>query len=114
MNSFQFIRSARLSLRSKDAEEYCLTVAEMVTHIHDSHGRLISPVYQAYMGAAPPPVYTRIIEGEPVITGFRNETAAKAAGIEIGDVVLKMDGENMKDRIARLSKYIPASTLKDA
>jgi C-terminal processing protease CtpA/Prc len=28
----------------------------------------------------------------------------------MGDVVLKMDGENMKDRIARLSKYIPAST----
>jgi hypothetical protein len=49
--------------KAKDAEEYCLTVAEMVTRIHDSHGRLISPVYQAYMGAAPPPVYTRIIEG---------------------------------------------------
>jgi hypothetical protein len=79
---------------AKDALDYNLTVAEMVTHIHDSHGSVKSPVLQAYFGDASVPIRVRMIEALPMITGFTNAEAAKNAGFEIGDVILKVDGED--------------------
>jgi C-terminal processing protease CtpA/Prc len=95
---------------ARDSLEYTLAVAEMVTHIHDSHGFIRSEELRAYFGAAPPPIAVRMIEDLPVVTSFLDETAARAAGIEIGDVILKVDGEEAKARIGRYAKYIAAST----
>lgn len=95
---------------AKDALDYNLTVAEMVTHIHDSHGSARSPVLQKYFGDASAPVRVRMIEGVPVITGFTNTEVAKDAGLEIGDVILKVDGEDASQRIAQRLKYTASST----
>jgi hypothetical protein len=51
-----------------DSLEYALTVAEMWTHIHDSHGFISGPALNAYWGTARPPVRLRSIEGQPVVT----------------------------------------------
>jgi C-terminal processing protease CtpA/Prc len=95
---------------AKDALDYNLAVAEMVTHIHDSHGSAWSPVLQKYFGNASAPIRVRMIEGLPVITGFTNAEAAKGAGLEIGDVILKVDGEDASRRIAERLKYTAHST----
>jgi C-terminal processing protease CtpA/Prc len=95
---------------AKDALDYNLAVAEMVTHIHDSHGSVTSPVLRQYFGDASAPVRVRMIEGLPVITAFTNAAAAKAAGLEIGDVILKVDGEDASHRIAERLKYTAHST----
>jgi len=95
---------------SKDALDYNLTVAEMVTHIHDSHGSARSPVLQSYFGDASAPIRVRLIENSPVISGFTNAAAAKEAGLEIGDVILKVDGEDANARIAERLKYTTSST----
>ncbi len=95
---------------AKDALDYNLAVAEMMTHIHDSHGSVISPVLRKHFGEAAVPVRLRMIEGAPVITGFTNAEAAKAAGLEIGDVILKVDGEDANQRIANRLKYMDYST----
>ena len=50
---------------AKDALDYNLAVAEMVTHIHDSHGSVTSPVLRKYFGEASAPVRVRVIEGLP-------------------------------------------------
>ena len=52
----------------------------------------------------------REIQGEPVVTRLRPDGSVKASGIEIGDVVLKVDGEPVHDRMKRLGRYITAST----
>ncbi|HSB10439.1 MAG TPA: S41 family peptidase [Blastocatellia bacterium] len=93
-----------------NAQEYALTVAEMVTHVHDSHAFVVGPALLDYFGIAPPPVQARMIEGVPVVTGLLDEAAAKESGIEVGDVILKVDGEEAQTRIERLSRYIAAST----
>jgi C-terminal processing protease CtpA/Prc len=98
--------------KASNALEYNLAVAEMVTHIHDGHGNVRSPTLSNYFGASPAPVRVRMIERLPVITDFLNEQAARAAGAELGDVILKVDGEDAKDRLARLAKYISASTTQ--
>lgn len=112
-----------------NAFEYHLAVAEMVSHIHDSHGFVYSPVLREHFRAVPP-VRVRVIEGVPVITAFSAPSSATcgdpvygygcyepavvtelpAAGLELGDVILKVDGEDVKDRMTQMSKYIAAST----
>jgi C-terminal processing protease CtpA/Prc len=95
---------------AKDALDYSLAVAEMVTHIHDSHGSATSPILRKYFGDASAPVRVRMIEDLPVITGFTNSEAAKDAGLEIGDVILKVDGEEASHRITERLKYTAHST----
>ena len=95
---------------TKDALDYNLTVLEMVTHLHDSHGGASSPVLLKYFGDASLPVRVRMIEGLPVITGYTDAEAAKSAGLEIGDVILKVDGEDASQRISNRLKYVAHST----
>jgi C-terminal processing protease CtpA/Prc len=56
------------------------------------------------------PLRVRSIEGLPVITGFTNAEAAKAAGFEVGDVILKVDGVDASQRISERLKYTAYST----
>jgi C-terminal processing protease CtpA/Prc len=96
--------------QAKDTLDYNLTVAEMVTHIHDSHGSLASPLLREYFGSASLPIRVRMIEGLPVITGFTNSEAATNAGLEIGDVIVKVDGQEASVLIAERLKYVAHST----
>ncbi|MFB3776403.1 MAG: S41 family peptidase [Bryobacteraceae bacterium] len=89
-----------------DATEYALTLAEMAAHARDSHVTLTgSCALDRYLGQASPAVVTRMIEGKPVVTW-----AAPDTGLSAGDVVTRVDGEEAAARIARLSRYIAAST----
>ena len=63
-----------------------------------------------YFGVARPPVVVRMIEDMPVITDFLDPSMAKTAGAEIGDVILKVDGEDARSRIERYARYLAAST----
>lgn len=95
---------------ARSAQEYALTLSEMLTRIHDSHGQVICPAMDEYFGAAPPPFRIRIIEGKPLVTGYLDEKAARESGIEVGDEIVKVDGEEVQARIQRYARYIPAST----
>ena len=95
---------------SKDALDYNLTIAEMVTHFHDSHGFMRAPVLQKQFGDASLPIRIRKIDGLPVVTGFTDADAAIKAGFEIGDVILKLDGQDASQRIQERLKYQAHST----
>lgn len=45
-----------------------------------------------------------------MITALADPQVARAAGVEPGDVVLRVDGEDAQARIARLARYMSAST----
>lgn len=99
--------------KAGNALQYNLAVAEMVTRFHDGHGFVNSPTMREYLGAAPSPVHVQMLEGMPVIVGFFNDDAAKDAkesGLEIGDVIVKVDGEEAAARLARLEHYMSAAT----
>ncbi|HUD15447.1 MAG TPA: S41 family peptidase [Terracidiphilus sp.] len=95
---------------ARDALDYNLAIAEMVTHIHDSHGVVYSDTLVQHFGDASAPIRVRNIEGLPVITGFTDGEAAKNAGFEIGDVILNLDGQDARQRIAERLKYTAFST----
>ncbi|MEP6689093.1 MAG: S41 family peptidase [Gemmatimonadales bacterium] len=94
---------------ARDLVEYGLALAEMASHLHDSHVRVTSPSLEAALGTAIAPVYVRMIEGQPVITHFINDTLARRGGAQVGDVILSVDGEDAHARMRRLARYISAS-----
>jgi C-terminal processing protease CtpA/Prc len=95
----------------KNAREYALAVAEMAAHVADNHTRVSgSPALKEFFGEFLPQVSLRLIEGEPVVVQVWDEVSKQAKGPRVGDVVVKVDGEPVKDRMARLGKYLPGST----
>jgi C-terminal processing protease CtpA/Prc len=82
----------------------------MAAHLHDSHVRVTSPSLEAALGTALAPMYVRMIEGQPVVTHFTNDTLARRGGAQVGDVILSVDGEEAHARMRRLARYISAST----
>jgi C-terminal processing protease CtpA/Prc len=95
---------------AKDAVDYHLAVAEMATHIHDTHAYITDKFLDQYFGEASAPVRVRVIDGLPVITGFTNAEVASRVGLEIGDVIIKVDGVDAGERMAERLRYIAHST----
>jgi C-terminal processing protease CtpA/Prc len=93
-----------------DSVEYGLALAEMAAHLHDSHVRVTSPALTAALGNGFAPVYLRMIEGQPVITHFMNDTLSRQGGARVGDVILSVDGEDARTRMRRFAPLISAST----
>ena len=96
-------------IAAKDALEYNLTIAEWLTHAADTFTAPRSVTLAQYFGEAPVGLRLRIVEKHVTVTEVLDPEAAKA-GIKIGDVVKKVDGETLLDRFKREEQYIPAST----
>jgi C-terminal processing protease CtpA/Prc len=94
-----------------DARDYALAIAELSTHVPDGHS-LVShcPELEAYLGAYPTVIELRLIEGAPVVTSLRDVEAARQANVEIGDVVVSVDGEPAAARRERLGRLLAAAT----
>src|SRR5579875_854897 len=95
---------------AKDAREYNLAIAEMLTHTSDSQTVMQSREMTKYFGECAPGVKLRLIEKKPVITEVDDD--AKMAGARVGDIVRMIDNENVVDRFHRDERYTPASTTQ--
>jgi C-terminal processing protease CtpA/Prc len=96
-------------IEAKDAREYNLTIAAILTHLADSQATVESKTLSEYFGVAPAGLRLRLIEKQPVITQVLDTEAAKA-GVRVGDIVKKIDGETVLDRFKREALYVAAST----
>ncbi|MFW6089848.1 MAG: S41 family peptidase [Gemmatimonadota bacterium] len=96
-------------LAAETAAEYGRAVVEMSTRIQDSHtyvaGRVIS---DQILPDGFPPIRVRWIEGQPVVTQFRHPQSA--GGVNVGDVVVSVDGEDALVRLERYARLMAAST----
>ncbi len=96
-------------ITAKDAREYNLALSEMVTHLADSQATVESEELSEYFGRAPIGLRLRLIDRKPVIAEVLDEEAKKV-GIRAGDIVTKLDGQNIVPRINGEARYISAST----
>jgi C-terminal processing protease CtpA/Prc len=94
---------------ARDSLEYAKAIAAFASHIHDTHVSIGSQALRAFTGASPVGAHARLIENQLVITRIVDSSAARA-GLEVGDVVLSVDGETIDHRIARISPYMAVST----
>jgi C-terminal processing protease CtpA/Prc len=94
---------------AKNELDYNLAMAEMVSLSHDAHVGVNRPTISRYF-AAIPPIIVRYIEGEAVVTGFREQIIAKTSGIAIGDVIVKLDGEDARVLLQHPRMAVAAAT----
>jgi C-terminal processing protease CtpA/Prc len=98
-------------IAAKDAQEYNLAIAEWLTHSADSLVKIDSATISNYFGEAPVGLRLRVVEKHVVITEILDPEAVQA-GIKIGDVVKKVDGETLVERFKRQAQFVSASTLQ--
>ena len=96
-------------IAAKDAREYNLTVADMLTHTLDSQVSAVSDELSDYFGRASVGLRLRLIEQKPVIIEILDEQA-KTQGIRVGDIVASIDGQKIADRFNRVQDYTPGGT----
>lgn len=97
-------------IEAQDAQAYHLAVAKMYAKIDDTHGFIRSKILSEYLRGAPAPLYIRWVEDKPVVVSIMDSTAVGAVDVAAGDVILKIDGKNVADRVAELKPYMAAST----
>ena len=88
---------------AKDAREYHLAVAGMIARTGDTGCTIRSSLTGELLGPAMPPFEVRFIENQPVITRI-----FKPGSAQLGDVILKIDGQPVQNRIDELSRYVAA------
>ncbi len=94
---------------AKDSMEYTLAIAEQYSHLDDGHGFMNGGAIRDYFGQAKPPFVTRLVEGKPTLTAITVDSVCQKMGLEIGDVLTKVDGKLPKDELARIGHYLSAS-----
>jgi C-terminal processing protease CtpA/Prc len=92
--------------RAEDGRDYHLAVAEMVSHVHDTHCGISSRELAQFYGTASPPIELRWIENQPIVTRVFDSSL----DIHPGDVLTKIDGEPYQKRAGDLAAHISAST----
>jgi C-terminal processing protease CtpA/Prc len=93
------------------SEAYIKAVATMATRLDDSHAYLAGSLFNRYLiGTGYPPIRVRMIENIPIVTFIFDTLAARAAGVEVGDEVLSVDGVPAATRFDSTARYISVST----
>jgi C-terminal processing protease CtpA/Prc len=96
-------------MSAADELEYHLLVREFTARINDSHAFLQSQVLTDYFGRFFPPFRCRHIQGETVITQVYEGLLENPGEIEEGDIVLQLDGIDIKTLRQNLRKFMAAS-----
>jgi C-terminal processing protease CtpA/Prc len=92
---------------ARDSVAYALALAELLAGLQDSHGFLEAPGWTSYVGGAGPSFRARIIEGRAIVTRIAADSLAYA--VKVGDEIMSVDGERIRERMARLGRYVSAS-----
>lgn len=90
--------------------EYNSALARLIVAINDTHA-----ILQTTENPLPPygeclvPVALRFVEGRATVAGYRHATKGPASGLEIGDVLVAVDGTPVERLVEEWRPYYPAS-----
>ena len=98
-------------ITAKNYNEYSLAILEMYAHIQDGHGSVSGATnwIGQFLGSYNLPVLAKFIENKLVVTIILNDSAARNAGIAVGDIISKINGKNPMHMVDDLRKYYAAS-----
>jgi C-terminal processing protease CtpA/Prc len=94
---------------TKDRKEYTLTLLELIGKIQDTHANIwrYSSVLDTFFGENIAPVKIKFVENKAVVVKLEDEF--KDANLQVGDVILAINGTKVEDWIKNNLKYFPAS-----
>ncbi|MCD2424423.1 S41 family peptidase [Niabella pedocola] len=90
-------------INAKNATDFHLAVAELTATIKDSHTSINSPTLNNYFGMNAIPLTVRLIGTDLVVAQDNN-------GFKAGDLIKKIDGEDIQKKINRITPFTSAST----
>lgn len=98
-------------LNAKTELEYELAVIQIIGNVQDTHANLWGGAdkIDEWKGVNYPPVHLRFVENQLVVTDFYNDELKSKVGLEIGDVITKINGKSVEKIIEEKSKFYPAS-----
>ena len=91
--------------------EYEMAAVQLIGEVHDTHANLWagSDKIKEWKGANYPPIHVRFTENKLVVTDYYNEEKKAEAGLEIGDIITKINGKPIDEIVKEKTKYYPAS-----
>lgn len=105
------------TIHAKDTLSYYKTLQELCKSLNDGHSQLTLSGQRSatnlFFGNYTVPFYCEIINEKVVIRNVTNDSIAKALNIQQGDIVLRIDGKDIKDIIKDRRNYISASNYAD-
>jgi C-terminal processing protease CtpA/Prc len=104
-------RITRMLDSARDSLELGMALAKMVTFTNDSHSGVTSNTALGdYLGTLWPAVRLQYVPGMPVVVRIGDDSATKASGLAVGDVIVRVDGEDAAARRARMATFVAHST----
>ncbi|MBM2814884.1 MAG: peptidase [Ignavibacteria bacterium] len=91
--------------------EYKLTVLELIVRVHDTHANIWGDdqTLKIYWGVNYAPVEIRFIENKAVVTDYYEQNLGMKSGLQIGDVITKINGKPVEKIVLDKLKYTSAS-----
>ena len=100
-------------MASNDTVLYYKTLLELCKSLNDGHSQLTlsgqTSATDVIFGKYTVPFYCEIIAGEVVIRNVPGDSISKSLNIQQGDIVLKINGEDIRQVMNDRKNYIPAS-----
>jgi len=99
---------------AKDTAQYTLVCLELIARVHDTHANIWgrNDVLERIRGTYRAPVQAKMIENKLVITGYYIDTLGIKDQIKIGDVITKINGEDIARLIQENLYLTPASNYE--
>jgi C-terminal processing protease CtpA/Prc len=100
-----------LFYNAKDELSYELACIQLIGDIQDTHANIWSGAdkIDKWKGTNYAPLHVRIVENQLVVIDYYKEELKSEVGLNIGDVITKINGKAIDEIIKEKSKYYPAS-----
>ncbi len=95
----------------KNELEYKLTLLEIIGRVHDTHANIWSQdsTLQKYWGQKYAPYEISFIENKAVVTGFYGKEPESRSGLQIGDIITRIQFKSVDSLIKERLIHTPAS-----
>lgn len=102
-----------LFINTKDELSYELITIQLIGDIQDTHANLWDGAdkIDEWKGKYYSPLHVRFIENKLVVADYYNEGLKNEVGLNIGDVITKINGKAIDEIVKEKSKYYPASNI---
>lgn len=100
-------------INAKNELEYEFAALQIIGEVKDTHANLWGggDKIRAWKGSNYAPIHVRFIENQLTVTDYYNEELKSEVGLQIGDVITKINGVDVEKIVNKKSKYYPASNV---
>jgi len=98
-------------LNSSSVLDYHLAMLELVVSVDDSHAILRTEKTDEFFGESFFPAKFKFIEDKAVITGFYDEDLMVEEDLQVGDIIISVNGLKIEELFEKRKRYISGSNI---